>query len=97
MIQTAQGDYNAIMLDVDNGPEALTLKGNDWLYSINGLKTAFAALRPKGVLTVWSAGPDPAFAKRLRGAGFVVDEVRVRARGRGKGGAHHIVWVAMRN
>ena len=96
MIQTAKGDYNAIMLDVDNGPEALTLEDNDWLYSIAGLETAFAALRPEGVLTIWSAGSDPAFAKRLRKTGFVVDEVKVRSRGKGKGGAHHIVWVATR-
>ena len=96
IIQTAKGDYNAIMLDVDNGPEAITAKDNDWLYSNNGLETAFVALRPKGVLTIWSSGPDPAFAKRLRKTGFAVDEVKVRARGKGKGGAHHIVWVATR-
>jgi len=97
MIKTAKGDYNAILLDVDNGPQALTRKGNDWLYSINGLNTAFAALRPNGVLAIWSSGPDPAFAKRLRKAGFEVDEVGVRARSGSKGGAHHIVWIAMRN
>ena len=99
MIKTAKGDYNAILLDVGNGPQALTRKDNDWLYSLKGLNTAFAALRPKGVLAIWSSGPDPAFTQRLRQAGFELDEVRVRARGggKGKGGAHHIVWVAMRN
>ena len=98
LIKTAKGDYNAILLDVDNGPQALTQKDNDWLYSLNGLNTAFAALRPKGVLAIWSSGPDSAFAQRLRKAGFEVDEVRVRARGGGirKGGAHYIVWTAMR-
>ena len=96
MIKTATGDYNAILLDVDNGPRALTLKDNDWLYSLKGLKTAFAALRPKGVLGVWSSGPETAFAQRLRKAGFEVDEVGVRARGGRRGGAHHIVWIAMR-
>ena len=98
LIKTAKGDYNAILLDVDNGPQALTRKDNDWLYSLNGLNTAFAALRPTGVLAIWSSGPDRAFALRLRKAGFKVDEVRVRARGGGirKGGAHHIVWTAMR-
>ena len=98
MIKAARGDYNAILLDVDNGPHALTRKDNDWLYSPNGLNTAFAALRPKGVLAIWSSGPDPAFAQRLRKAGFEVDEVWVRARGGGigKGGAHHIIWTAMR-
>ena len=96
MIQTAKGDYNAIMLDVDNGPQALTRKDNDWLYSLKGLETAFAALRPKGVLAIWSSGPEPAFAQRLRKAGFEVDEVGVRARWGRKGGPHHIVWVATR-
>jgi spermidine synthase len=66
MIETAKCDYNAILLDVDNGPQALTREDNDWLYSFKGLKTAFAALRPGGVLAIWSSGPDPAFARRLR-------------------------------
>ena len=99
LIKTAKGDYNAILLDVDNGPQALVLKDNDWLYSLNGLNAAFAALRPKGLLGIWSADSDPAFAQRLRHTGFEVDEVKVRARGggKGKGGAHHIIWIAMRN
>ena len=95
MIKTAKADYNAILLDVDNGPQALTLMENDWLYSLSGLETAFAALRPNGVLAIWSSGPDAAFAKRLGQAGFDVDEVGVRGRRGGKG-AHHIVWIAMR-
>ncbi len=96
MIKIAKGEFNAILLDVDNGPQALTRKDNDWLYSLKGLKTAFAALRPKGVLAIWSSGPEPAFARRLREAGFDVDEVGVRARGGVKKGPHHIVWIAMR-
>ena len=98
MIKKASCDYDAILLDVDNGPWGLIRKDNDWLYGAKGLDTAFAALRPKGVLAIWSSGPDPAFVKRLRKAGFEVDEVKVRARGEGvgKGGAHHIVWTAMR-
>ena len=84
--------FDAILLDVDNGPEGLTQEGNDWLYSRDGLKAAYEALRPKGVLAVWSAGPDKAFSKRLRTAGFVVDEVPVRAH-RGKG-ARHLIWMA---
>jgi spermidine synthase len=98
MIKAAKSTYNAILLDVDNGPQALTQKDNDWLYSLEGLNTAFAALRPKGVLAIWSSGPDPAFAQRLRKAGSEVDEVKVRASGGGlgRGGAHHIVWTAMR-
>ncbi len=96
MIKTAKGDYDAILLDVDNGPQALARKDNDWLYSLTGLKTAFAALQPKGVLAIWSSGAEPAFAQRLRKAGFDVDEVGVRAGGGRKGGAHHIVYIAMR-
>ena len=96
MIKTAKGDYDAILLDVDNGPRALTRKGNDWLYSLTGLKTAFAALRSKGVLAIWSSGPEAEFAQRLRTAGFEVNEVEVRARGGRKGGAHHIVWTGTR-
>ena len=69
--------FDAILLDVDNGPEGLTLEGNDWLYSRAGLKASYEALRPKGVLAVWSAGSDRAFSKRLRKAGFEVDEVWV--------------------
>ena len=95
MIKTAKGGYNAILLDVDNGPQALTLKDNDWLYSLGGLETAFAALQPKGVLAIWSSGSDAAFAKRLGQAGFDVDEVGVRGRVGGKG-AQNIVWIAMR-
>ena len=84
--------FDAILLDVDNGPEGLTLEGNDWLYSRAGLKASYEALRPKGVLAVWSAGSDRAFSKRLRKAGFEVDEVWVRAH-RGKG-ARHLIWMA---
>ena len=93
----AKNDYNAIMLDVDNAPEDLTRKDNYWLYSFEGLNTIFAALRPSGVLAIWSSSTDPAFVKRLRKAGFMVEEARVRGRGRGKGGGHYIVWTAVRN
>ena len=84
--------FDAILLDVDNGPEGLTQRGNDWLYSPAGLKVSYEALRPKGVLGVWSAGTDRAFTKRLGKAGFEVEEVLVRAH-RGKG-ARHLIWVA---
>ena len=98
LIKTAGGSYDAIMLDVDNGPEAIVRKGNDWLYSIPGLTTTYAALRRGGTLAIWSAGPQPAFVRRLRRAGFEVAEVKVRARGASnrKGGAHHVVWIATR-
>lgn len=84
--------YDAIILDVDNGPSGVTRKDNDRLYSMEGLFIAFSALRPRGLLAVWSAGQDPAFSKRLRKAGFEVDERRIRAnRSRG---ARQVIWLA---
>lgn len=94
VLKTGQQAYDAILLDVDNGPEGLTRKQNDWLYGMNGLNAAYAALRPQGVLAVWSAGPDPDFVQRLRKVGFEVEELRVR--GHGTKGARHIVWFASR-
>ena len=98
LIKAAGGDYDAIMLDVDNGAEAMVRKGNNWLYSLPGLTAIYTALRRGGVLAMWSAGPQPTFVRRLRRAGFEVDEVKVRARGGSnrKGGAHHVVWIATR-
>jgi spermidine synthase len=87
--------YDAIALDVDNGPESLTVKSNDGLYARAGLDAAFAALRPKGVLAIWSAGSDRPFVERLRRVGFEVDEVRARARG-SHGGRPHTIWIAER-
>lgn len=95
VMQAERGAFDAILLDVDNGPEGLTRKGNDLLYARAGLKAAFNALRPAGVLAVWSAGPSPAFARRLVQAGFTVEEVGVRARGGGKG-RRHTIWIACR-
>lgn len=86
--------FDAILLDVDNGPDGLTRKENDWLYGEDGLNAACAALRPGGVLAVWSAGPDQAFLQRLRKVGFEVEEVRVRAHG--SKGARHVIWFARR-
>ena len=98
LMRAARGDYDAIMLDVDNGAEAMVRKGNNWLYSLPGLTATYTALRRGGVLAIWSAGPHPAFVRRLRRAGFEVDEFKVRARGgiNRKGGAHHVVWIATR-
>lgn len=87
--------YDAILLDVDNGPEGLTRTANDWLYQLNGLNAAYAALRPGGILAVWSAGYDPAFTQRLVKVGFDAEEKRVRARG-ANGGARHMIWLATR-
>jgi spermidine synthase len=92
-IADARGAYDAILLDVDNGPDGLTAAGNDRLYSARGLDAARAALIPGGILAVWSAGPDKPFARRLGDAGFAVEEVAVRARGNGKG-PRHVIWFA---
>ena len=78
LITAARGDYDAIMLDVDNGAEAMVQKGNNWLYSLPGLTATYAALRRGGVLAIWSAGSQPPFVRRLRRAGFEVDEAKVR-------------------
>lgn len=85
--------YDAILLDVDNGPDGLTRNANDQLYSVRGLRAAKAALKPGGVLAIWSAEGDNAFAGRLRNTGFEVDEVAVRARSNGKGPTH-VIWFA---
>ena len=95
-IRTHKGAFDAILLDVDNGPEGLTRSGNDALYDLKGLRSSHAALRPGGVLAVWSSGPNAVFSKRLRSAGFDVNEVTVRATGKG-GGARHVIWIAARS
>ena len=87
------GQYDAILLDVDNGPDGLTRASNDRLYSPHGLAAAKAALKPGGILAIWSAAPDRAFTRALGEAGFAVDEVAVRARANGKG-AKHVIWFA---
>ena len=92
-IYAGRGQYDAILLDVDNGPDGLTRPANDGLYSARGLDEARLALRPGGVLAIWSAAPDPVFTRRLGRAGFAVDEVKVRARENGKG-ATHTIWFA---
>jgi spermidine synthase len=87
--------WDAILLDVDNGPEALTRDENDQIYASRGLRAAKAALTPGGVLSVWSSAPDGKFTRRLQGSGFTVEEARVKANGRGKGGgARHMIWLA---
>ncbi len=85
--------FDAILLDVDNGPDGLTRTENDRLYSARGLAVARAALAPGGVLAIWSAGSDAVFVRRLGDAGFAVDEVVVRARSNGKG-PRHVIWFA---
>jgi spermidine synthase len=95
VIRGSAGAYDAILLDVDNGPDGLSRVGNDWLYSPAGLAAAKAALRPGGVLAVWSAAPDAAFVRRMKVAGFATEKVAVRARQNGKG-PRHVIWFGVR-
>lgn len=92
-IGAATRRYDAILLDVDNGPDGLTREANEGLYSVAGLAAAKAALRPGGILAIWSAAPDARFTRRLTAAGFQVEEVGVRARSNGKG-PRHVIWFA---
>ena len=92
IIRSEASTYDAILLDVDNGPEGIVFKANDALYGVAGLNTARTALKPQGVLAVWSQGPDTGFTRRLKQAGFAVDEMKARANG--KRGARHIIWIA---
>lgn len=94
LIASGKSAYDAILLDVDNGPDGLSRSENDRLYSLAGLAAAHVALTSGGVLAVWSAHPDRGFAARLKRAGFNVEEVNTRARG--KRGARHVIWLATR-
>lgn len=87
--------FDAILLDVDNGPDGLVRWENNRLYSRTGLAKARDALKSGGILAVWSAAPDPAFRKRLKDAGLVVEERNVRSRPNNKG-AHHVIWFAQK-
>jgi spermidine synthase len=86
--------WHAILLDVDNGPAALTRASNASLYDSPGLAAAHSALAPGGVLVVWSAGPDDRFTARLVQAGFLAEAHPVRA-GKGRG-TRHTLFVARR-
>jgi len=93
IIRRQSSVWNAILLDVDNGPAGLTRKSNNQLYGRSGLKAAFLALRPGGILSVWSAAEDEIFTQRLTRCGFKTRTVTVRARKSGKGG-RHTIWMA---
>jgi spermidine synthase len=94
-IQSGPAQFHAIMLDVDNGPKGLTRRSNDRLYDVWGLKRARYALRPEGILAVWSGGRDRRFRARLKRCGFSVDQLRVHADG--SNGRRHILWIATRS
>lgn len=93
LLKSARRAYDAILLDVDNGPAGFTRPGNDRLYSHEGLASARRALRPGGVLAIWSAAPNRAFSQRLIRGGFQVEEVTVAARRNGRG-PRHTLWLA---
>lgn len=94
LFENKPNSYDAILLDVDNGPEGLTQADNNWLYSQQGLEAISNTLRPEGMLAIWSAGGDSMFAIRLKKARFKVDIKTVRARP-GKG-SHHTIFLAQK-
>ena len=94
VLRAERDAYDAILLDVDNGPAGMTRKKNNWLYTMDGLTAACTALRPHGILAVWSAGPDRSFTQRLQKTGFKVNQVRVRESG--NRGELHTIWLAER-
>ncbi|MDI9245142.1 hypothetical protein [Marinobacter sp. CHS3-4] len=93
LLKTSDGEWDAILLDVDNGPEGLTRKENNWIYSDAGITAAQKALRPDGVLAYWSASQEHSFTEKLRAAGFSAEAVTVRGLRPGKG-AYHVIWLA---
>lgn len=92
VMREEKNGFDAILLDVDNGPAAMTQKENQWLYTERGLRAAAAALRPGGLLAIWSAGPSTGFTKRLERVGYAAEEIRTR--GRAKSGARYTIWIA---
>lgn len=92
LLRSAAGRYDLILLDVDNGPHGLTSEANHWLYSAAGLARIRTALRPGGVLGVWSVAPDDGFTRRLQRAGF--DATLERPFIHGTRGPRHVVWIA---
>ena len=92
LLREADGTYDAVLLDVDNGPEALTQEQNRWLYGERGLGTIRRAIKSRGVVVVWSASPDRLFANRLKRAGFDTEVVETPARGKG-GGPMHTLFI----
>jgi len=83
--------FDAILLDVDNGPDGMVRADNNRIYSRTGLGKARDALKPGGIVSVWSAAPDHGFRRRMKEARLDVEEVSVRSRPNNKG-AHHVIW-----
>src|SRR5690606_41543459 len=91
-----EGPHDAIVLVVDNGPQAFTQESNGWLYSEAGLAALAPALKGGGALSLWSRTQVPAFTEQLRHAGFAATAHHVRGAARGKG-ERHCFWVALRS
>lgn len=94
LIQSGPARFDAILLDVDNGPTGMVRRANDRLYDAWGLKRARHALRPGGLLAVWSGGPNRRFKARLARHGFAVEEIRFSPRT--PAGSRHVLWIARR-
>jgi spermidine synthase len=93
ILRASRDAFDAVLLDVDNGPTAFTAETNSWLYGDRGIAAARAALRTDGVLAVWSAREDSKFEKRLRYGKFTVEVERVRGRLK-RGGPHHVIFLS---
>jgi spermidine synthase len=94
-IRESRGAFDAILLDVDNGPNSLVAKGNDRLYTNAGLRAAHAALRESGILAIWASADDPAFTRRLNQNGFEARIEKIGSSGRTRG-PRYFVWIAKR-
>lgn len=92
LLRASHRRFDAVLLDIDNGPDAFTTSSNAWLYGDAGLATIRAALATGGVMAVWSAREDRKFEQRLRYAGFAVEVQRVRARLK-QGGPRHVIFL----
>lgn len=95
VIRQNRDAFDAILLDVDNGPTSLVAKGNDRLYTVAGLRAAHAALRPGGILAIWSSADDAVFTRRLNQQGFDAEVRKVGSSGRSRG-PRYWIWIARR-
>ena len=95
VIRKSRDTFDAIVLDVDNGPTSLVARGNDRLYTVAGLRAAHEALRADGILAIWSSADDPAFTKRLNQNGYAAAIHKIGSSGRNRG-PRYWVWIAER-
>lgn len=92
LLRKSQRVFDFVLIDIDNGPEGSTHDDNNWLYSLAGLEATKAALKPGGVLSVWSTYESDEFTRRLKRTGFTSEVKRIRSRGRK--GNRHVIWLA---